>query len=82
MPVVDYGLALQRSADTLCSALDGRLHPPARLFDLYVDAGPYICGRLRPLVLSDPMVISGPVAGGQTVTVQLTLDFDGAGDET
>jgi hypothetical protein len=41
--------------------------------DANVDAGPYICGRLRSLVLSDPMVISGPVAGGQTVTIQITL---------
>ncbi len=37
------------------------------------DARPYICPRLRSLVLSDPMVISGPVAGGQTVSIQLTL---------
>lgn len=41
--------------------------------DASADAGPYICARLRSLVLSDPMVVSGPVAGGQTVTIQITL---------
>lgn len=38
-----------------------------------VDAGPDICARIRSLVLSDPVVISAPVAGGQTVTIQITL---------
>jgi hypothetical protein len=41
--------------------------------DASVDGGPSICAEIRPLVLSDPVVISGSVAGGQTVTMQITL---------
>jgi hypothetical protein len=37
------------------------------------DADPLQCSTVTPLVLSDPMVISGTVAGGQTVTVQITM---------
>ena len=41
--------------------------------DASVDAGSNICARIRSLVLSNPMIISGPVGGGQTVTMQITL---------
>lgn len=41
--------------------------------DASVDGGPSICAEIRPLVLSNPMLISGSVAGGQTVTMQITL---------
>jgi hypothetical protein len=41
--------------------------------DASVDDGPSICAEIRPLVLSNPVVISGSVAGGQTVTMQITL---------
>jgi hypothetical protein len=37
------------------------------------DADPFGCAAVGPLVLSDPMVISGTAAAGQTVTMQLTL---------
>ena len=48
--------------------------------DARIDADPFQCSTVTPLVLSDPMVISGTVAGGQTVTVQITMtDTDPSG---
>ena len=48
--------------------------------DAGIDADPFQCSTVTPLVLSDPMVISGTVAGGQTVTVQITMtDTDPSG---
>ena len=48
--------------------------------DAGIDADPFQCTTVTPLVLSDPMVISGTVAGGQTVTVQITMtDTDPSG---
>ena len=45
-----------------------------------VDADPFQCSTVTPLVLSDPRAISGTVAGGQTVTVQITMtDIDPSG---
>jgi len=41
--------------------------------DAGTDGAPAICARLRALVFSNPTVVSGTVAGGQTVTVQITL---------
>ena len=41
--------------------------------DARIDADPFQCSTVTPLVLSDPMVISRTVAGGQTVTVQITM---------
>jgi hypothetical protein len=41
--------------------------------DAGADAAPFGCAAVSTLVLSDPMVISGTVAAGQTVTMQLTL---------
>src|SRR5689334_17942525 len=41
--------------------------------DAGLDADPFNCSTVTPLVLSNPMVISGTVAGGQTVTVQITM---------
>jgi hypothetical protein len=41
--------------------------------DASADGGPAICARLRSLALSNPMVISGTVAAGQTVILQITL---------
>jgi len=36
-------------------------------------ADPFRCQTVAPLVLSNPTVTSGTVAGGQTVTLQITL---------
>jgi hypothetical protein len=41
--------------------------------DASIDGAPSVCAEIRPLVLSDPTVVSGTVAGGQTVTVRITL---------
>lgn len=41
--------------------------------DAAADANRSICAKLTSLVLSNPMVISGSVTGGQTVTLQITL---------
>jgi hypothetical protein len=37
------------------------------------DPDPFLCSTVAPLVLSDPLVIAGTVAAGQTVTAQITL---------
>jgi len=37
------------------------------------DRGPSICAEIRPLIFSNPMVVSGTVAAGQSVTMQITL---------
>jgi hypothetical protein len=48
--------------------------------DAGIDADPFQCSTVTPLVLSDPKVTSGTVAGGQTVTVQITMtDTDPSG---
>jgi hypothetical protein len=41
--------------------------------DASPDADPFGCAAVRPLVLSDPKVVSGTIAAGQTVTMQITL---------
>ena len=56
------------------------LDAPVDARDAGIDADPFQCSTVTPLVLSDPMVISGTVAGGQTVTVQITMtDTDPSG---
>jgi hypothetical protein len=65
-------------------AIADEVESPDRWSDTAVDAGidadPFQCSTVTPLVLSDPMVISGTVAGGQTVTVQITMtDTDPSG---
>lgn len=41
--------------------------------DASSDADSFGCPAVKPLVLSDPMVISGTATAGQTVTMQITL---------
>jgi hypothetical protein len=48
--------------------------------DAGIDPDPFQCSTVTPLLLSDPVVISGTVSGGQTLTVQITMtDTDPSG---
>jgi|SRR5450631_429723 len=52
---------------------DAAMDATVGVLDASADAGARDCSGVGPLVLSDPKVISGTVAGGQTVTMQITL---------
>jgi hypothetical protein len=52
---------------------DAELDATLDVRDSGADVDPFACDPVKPLVLSDPMVISGTAAAGQTVTMQLTL---------
>ncbi len=62
MPVVDYRRALQRDADTLHSALDLGLHPPARLFDFcaVVESETLYLALPRPTVFASAGTTADP----------------------
>ena len=41
--------------------------------DAWADGDPFLCGTVAPLVLTNPTVISGTAAAGQTVTMRITM---------
>ena len=63
---------------SICTQIVGQSPDAARdatldARDARPDVDPFGCAPVRPLVLSDPKVVSGTIAAGQTVTMQITL---------
>jgi hypothetical protein len=62
-----------RQSPDLGGDAEGEMDAAVDARDAGLDADPFNCSTVTPLVLSDPMVISGTLAGGQTVTLQITM---------
>ena len=62
---VDSG-SLDRAADTVNAGAGDAT-------DARADGDPFLCGTVAPLVLTNPTLISGTLAAGQTVTMRITM---------